>query len=188
MNDTPKTQGACNALLKALQIADSDFKNARSEPVKAAENNEAKDLRSLIFNIFRIFHLCEFSAKFDSHPEEAPSGDSSEEDSNPGISPCGGIKLYRQESLDSELTRSILSCRLESNVDVYTLIERCTLTCVESNFPFWAESELGGFGTLTVSADGAAVLNFTQRSENREDDTEYRYYYYPPVTFNVYRE
>lgn len=185
MKEIPKTQGACNALFNALQNADSDFKNARREPVKATENNDARGLGSLMLDIFRVFHLREFSANFDSHPEEAPNGDESEEDSNPGISPCGGIKLYRQEALDSELTRSILSCKLESNFHIHNLIERFTLACAESNFPFWADSELGGFGTLNVSADGAAVLNFTQRSENPDDDTEYTYYYYPPVTFKI---
>jgi hypothetical protein len=146
---------------------------------------DVKNLSPLALNIFRIFELSKFSVDFDSHPEIAPSFHDPDEGREPGISPCNGVKLYRRDALDSDLTRSILACKLESNVDVYTLIEQCTLACAESCFPSWAEDELGGFGELTVSADGSATLNFTQRSQDAEEDAEYRYHYYKSVTFQI---
>ena len=177
-----------NAFLKAVESSKLNLKKVISEPPKTNGGPDENDLRPLIINLFRMFHLREFSVDFDSHPELSPCGDQPGLGWAPGIDTLmssGGIELYRQEVLDKDLARSILACQLESGLDVYTTIELLTLGLVETQFPLWAQDELGGFGKLTVGADGSATLNFTGRSEDPDDDTEYIYCYHAKVVFQI---
>ena len=141
---------------------------------------DASKFKTLTLHVFRLFDLREIEVSFDSHPDFTGSTDEPEIGRDPR---CDSIKLYRQESLDEDLTSAILSHRIEANLNVYTLLERYTLSCAETHFPFWAGYDQGGDGTLTITSDGSAVLSLTRRSADPDDDTEYIYSACKPVKF-----